>query len=43
MCALSEKLERLTQMNAADVPPEQRRDLASSLQVLERLVNTLLP
>lgn len=40
--ALSEKLERLTQINAADVPPEQRRDLASGLQDLERLVNTLL-
>lgn len=40
--ALSEKLERLTQISAADVPPEQRRDLASSLQILERLVKTLL-
>lgn len=40
--ALSEKLERLTQINAADVPPEQRRDLASSLQALDQLVNTLL-
>ena len=40
--ALGEKLERLTQINAADVPPEQRRDLASGLQTLERLVTTLL-
>lgn len=40
--ALSEKLERLTQISAADVPPEQHRDLASSLQILERLVKTLL-
>lgn len=40
--ALSEKLERLTRINAADVPPDQRRDLASSLQTLNRLIQTLL-
>jgi hypothetical protein len=40
--ALNEKLERLTQINAADVAPEQRRDLARSLEVLDRLVTTLL-
>lgn len=40
--ALSDKLERLAQINPADVPPEQRRELASGLQQLARLVATLL-
>jgi hypothetical protein len=40
--ALSAKLERLHQVNRSDLPVEQGRELAGSLQSLARLVNDLL-
>lgn len=40
--ALHEKLKRLTEVSREDIPTEQRRELANTLQTLDQLIRELL-